>query len=83
MGDALATSEQTVVQARVIGTVPIARVVLIKNNKIVYTVSPATKEVRFDYRDDSAVPGESYYYVRAEQSDGSLAWGSPIWVKYR
>ena len=83
MGDALATSKQPVVQARVIGTVPIARVVLIKNNKIVYTVSPATKEVRFDYRDDSAVPGESYYYVRAEQSDGSLAWGSPIWVKYR
>ncbi len=83
MGDAFATSEEPVVQARVIGTTPIERVVLVKNNEIVYAASPNAKETEFEYRDREAQPGESYYYIRAEQSDGSLAWGSPIWVAFR
>ena len=83
MGDAFETSERPVVNAKVVGTVPIERVVLIKNNEIVYTITPGTKEADFDYRDDAAKQGESYYYIRAEQSDGSLAWASPIWVTYR
>jgi len=24
----------------------------------------------------------TYYYVRIEQSDGKLAWTSPMWIKY-
>ena len=83
MGDAFETSERPVVKAKVVGTVPIERLVLIKNNEIVYSVTPGTKETEFEYRDDAAERGESYYYIRAEQSDGSLAWGSPIWVTYR
>ena len=83
MGDAFETSERPVVKAKVIGTGPIGRVVLIKNNEIVYAVTPRTKEAEFEYRDDAAEGGESYYYIRAEQADGSLAWGSPIWVTYR
>ena len=83
MGDAFETAERPPVRARVIGTAPIERVVLVKNNEFVYTVEPGTKEVEFEYRDDSVESGESYYYIRAEQSDGSLAWGSPIWVSYR
>ena len=59
------------------------RVVLIKDNKIVYTDTSGANEVAFEYRDDSAQAGESYYYIRAEQADGSLAWGTPIWVSYR
>ena len=83
MGDAFETSEPPVVHAKIIGTVPIERVVLIKNNEIVYTIEPGTKDAEFEYRDDAAEHGESYYYIRAEQSDGSIAWGSPIWVTYR
>ena len=83
MGDAFATTEQPVIKAKTVGTGPIARVILIKNNEIVYTDTSGMKEVEFEYRDDSAEPGESYYYIRAEQVDGSLAWGSPIWVTYR
>lgn len=83
MGDAFSTLEQPVVQAKVIGTAPLARVVLFKNNTIVYSVTPEGSTAEFQYRDDAAVAGESYYYIRAEQSDGSLAWGSPIWVAYK
>ena len=55
---------------------------VVGNQEIVYTIKPGTKETDFEYRDDAGERGESYYYIRAEQSDGSLAWGSPIWVSY-
>ncbi len=31
----------------------------------------------------AARPGLSWYYVRAIQTDGELAWASPIWVHTR
>ena len=65
------------------GTVPIGRIVLIRNNKVVHTVAPDTKEADFEHRDDAAERGGSYHCARAEQSDGSLAWVSPIRVTYR
>lgn len=83
MGDAFATADRPAVRAKVIGTGPIRRVVLVKNNEIVYSVTPGSKDVAFEYRDDAVTEGESYYYIRAEQEDGSLAWASPIWVTYR
>ena len=30
--------------------------------------------------DDNPPAGETYYYVRVFQSDGHMAWSSPIWV---
>ena len=83
MGEAFASSEPPVVKVRAVGTLPIARVVLIKNNEFVYTAEPGTKDIVFEFRDDAPAEGESYYYARVEQSDGSLAWSSPIWVDYR
>ena len=41
-------------------------------------------EVTLRYTDDDARPGQShYYYVRIEQADGNLAWGSPMWITYK
>ncbi len=79
MGDAITLQGQPVVRTRVIGTGPIERIILVRDNEIVFTANPGTREAEFTYRDDAAT-AESYYYVRAEQADGSLAWGSPIWV---
>jgi hypothetical protein len=36
--------------------------------------------VKFSYRDIEPPEGENYYYVRVQQTDGQLAWSSPIWV---
>jgi len=84
MGDIFSATEQPVLKVRAIGTRPLRRVEVIKNNKFVHMVAPNAKEVAFEYRDAEARKGggESYYYVRVEQSDGSLAWSSPIWVTY-
>lgn len=34
----------------------------------------------FDFKDKSKIRKTDFYYVRAIQSNGSLAWASPIWV---
>jgi len=65
------------------GTAPIARVVVIKSNRIVYTAPGTGSEMRFAYTDQDPTAGEAYYYVRVEQQDGQLAWSSPIWVEDR
>jgi hypothetical protein len=66
----------------VIGTAPLKTIDVIKNNKYVHQLSPNQKEVRFEYLDNEAASAESYYYIRAEQTDGQLAWSSPIWIQH-
>lgn len=83
MGDIFSTADPPVLKVKVIGTGPIARLTVIKNNRFVHTLAPNQKSVEFAYRDADFQPGESYYYVRVEQADGSLAWSSPIWVTRR
>ncbi len=73
-----------------IGTAPISRIVIIRNGAEVYIHPGSGIEEQIDFED--AVPFESvsltdyegkpfiYYYVRVEQSDGEIAWSSPVWV---
>jgi hypothetical protein len=81
MGDIVESSAPPKLTVHIIGTAPIAQVDLIKNNKYVHQIKPQTTEVNFEYLDNAFEAGESYYYVRIEQSDHQLAWSSPIWVK--
>ena len=34
----------------------------------------------FEFVDQGAVGHGDYYYVRAKQLDGAMAWSSPVWV---
>jgi hypothetical protein len=68
---------------KVLGTAPVSRVDIIKNNTFLHTLNPKTAEVEFTYSDAEANTGESYYYVRVQQEDGQMAWSSPIWVTIR
>jgi hypothetical protein len=80
MGDIFSAADPPVLKVKVVGTGPIARVVVIKNNRFVHSLEPNQKAVEFEFRDADFQAGENYYYVRVEQADGSLAWSSPIWV---
>jgi hypothetical protein len=82
MGDAFASKDVPVIKVHAVGTRPLSRIVLVKNNEFLYTYEANGADVKFEFRDENITPGESYYYVRVEQSDGSLAWASPIWVDY-
>jgi hypothetical protein len=90
MGDEFTSSEPVRLRVRAIGTGPIRRVVVIKNNGYVYETAPRDREVDFTWQDVNtpAQPRQApsslhYYYVRLEQEDGQLAWSSPIWVRYQ
>jgi hypothetical protein len=56
-------------------------VVVVRDNEYVYTNDPSGDSFELRYRENNLAPGEHYYYVRAEQRDGNVAWSSPIWVK--
>ena len=76
MGDELTVSQVPPLSVRVIGTAPVAKIEVIKNEKVVYSVSPATRQVTMTYLDQEPVVGTSYYYVRVIQEDSQVAWGS-------
>jgi hypothetical protein len=84
MGDVFTTKEYPKISIQAVGGKPIAKVSIVRDNKYVYANEPMTPEVRRDYTDMDVKPGEThYYYVRAEQSDGNLAWASPMWITYQ
>ena len=41
------------------------------------------KNLDFSYIDKDPIGGVSPYWVRMVQSDGGMAWSSPVYVDYR
>src|SRR4029450_2054030 len=84
MGDAFETVKRPALDIRVLGTAPVAKLHVVRNNKYVYSVEPKQREGKLRWTDMEPVAGKvAYYYVRAEQADGNLAWASPMWITYR
>ncbi len=83
MGDAFSTNQAPELRVKLSGTAPFAKVVIVKDNKYVYTTQPGARDVNFRWRDNAPDPGKtSYYYVRGEQQDGEVVWASPFWITY-
>ena len=40
-----------------------------------------TRELDVSFPDDEILTGTCFYYARAFQVDGELAWSSPLWVR--
>jgi hypothetical protein len=82
MGDEFTADAPVKLKIFVRGTNTLARVDIIKDFKYVYSTEPAKDQVEFQWTDDERgrPAGLSWYYVRAIQADGELAWASPIWV---
>lgn len=81
MGDVFSCAGWPKLRASVTGTGKLSDVVLIKDDRVVYTSQPADNEVEFEFTDMQAAKGnESYYYVRVVQADRRIAWSSPLWI---
>jgi hypothetical protein len=67
--------------AKITGTNTLKEVVVVRDNKVIYSQKPTSGET-FDlrFRETALDPGEHFYYVRVEQQDGNVAWSSPIWI---
>jgi hypothetical protein len=80
-GDIVSSSSMPELTAKITGTGPLKRVVIVRDNEYIYTNDPSGESFELQYRENNLGPGEHYYYVRVEQKDGNVAWSSPIWVK--
>ena len=81
MGDIVKSESAPQLSIRAVGTDRIKQLVIVKNERIIYTRQPNHEEYSLEYRDLGFEPGSNYYYVRVLQNDGQVAWSSPIWVE--
>ena len=54
MGDEFTASQVPPLEIYVLGTSPVSRIEIIKNEKVVYTATPGKKEVKLSYLDQDA-----------------------------
>ncbi|NOZ20104.1 MAG: DUF3604 domain-containing protein [Planctomycetes bacterium] len=55
------------VHVEVIGSRPLDRVEICRNNEFIYTKTGESEKCSFDFEDPNPLPGTSYYYVRVLQ----------------
>jgi len=83
MGDEFVANGPVKLNVLVHGTRPVTRVDIIKDFVYVFSTEPNRQRVEFEWTDSEDRPGGlSWYYVRAIQDDGELAWASPFWVHF-
>ena len=84
MGDEFRAEAPVPMTVKVRGTNDLASVNVLRGDQILYKHEPQGQEASFEFLDEGARAGMGlqYYYVRVEQADGNVAWGSPIWVNY-
>jgi hypothetical protein len=81
-GDELTTGALPEIWANIRGTGPLKQVVVVRDNRYVYSHEPEGSDFQLRFRDETLTPGQHYYYVRVEQRDRNMAWSSPVWVNY-
>ena len=80
MGDEFRSNAAPALEVNVVGTGPVARIDILKDSEVVETIKPGKAEHKGTWTDSKPTGGVHYYYVRVQQEDGQLAWGSPMWV---
>lgn len=77
---ALPAGQARVVRGAVFGTAPLERVDVVSDGEDLYTLRPDSTRCEFEYADNRPLRAATYYYVRITQTDGAMAWLSPVWV---
>jgi hypothetical protein len=82
VGSLYSTDTDPVFEAAVKGTGPLQKVEIIKNNEVLYTLKgEGRSEISLSYRDGSPPDRpDNWVYLRVTQTDGNLAWSSPVWI---
>ena len=65
---------------RAIGTSPIKRVDLLRNNEVVKSWPGAGDDMAGEFLRDAKLEKTEWWYLRVIQQDTHLAWSSPVWV---
>lgn len=83
LGTEIEVSGKPVLKFKVEGNAPVKRVTLVRNEKNHQQWEPNAKNFSQAFTDESPLPGENRYYLRVEQSDGNMAWSSPVWARVK
>jgi hypothetical protein len=62
------------------GTAPVKLLRIVKNGKVIHSVSPGGLTAKLEFTDASGEYDNAYYYVDLVQADGEKAVSSPVWV---
>jgi hypothetical protein len=82
MGSTLSSGRPPRIEAWAAGTSPIERLEIVRDDRLLHVHRGREMIESTDTRDHGIRPGRHYYYLRATQMDGEMAWSSPIWVNY-
>jgi hypothetical protein len=80
MGDELTTDKAPTFSLEVVGTADLAKVEILRDSEVIAQLPAKGTKFKGDWTDPQPQGGTHYYYARITQTDGELAWGSPIWV---
>ncbi|MBA7518126.1 hypothetical protein ES705_10192 [subsurface metagenome] len=80
MGEEIIFEGKAKIFGSIAGTDKLAKVELIKNNKVVYQIKPKGEKVEFSFEDIIQKDKAYFYYLRVTQNDSEMAWSSPIWI---
>jgi hypothetical protein len=83
MGDSLTTEKQPSFSLYVHGTADLAKVEILRDSEAWSKLTTTGAEYKGGVSDPKPLPGMHYYYARIVQSDGEIAWSSPIWVEMK
>lgn len=83
LGTEIAVSGKPVLKFKVDGTAALKRITLVRNEKNHQQWEPNAKTFEQTFTDDAPVAGENRYYLRVEQTDGNMAWSSPVWAQVK
>lgn len=84
-------AQRRTIEAFVAGEAKLAQVEVIRNNEVVHYFRPEGSDTTLEWTDDELLeplaltPCDDrerfvFYYLRVLQSDGEMAWASPVWV---
>lgn len=82
MGDEFRTAKPPSFDVTVLGTGAIEQVDVLRDSVVVDTLKPGKREHKATWTDPKPAKGTHWYYVRVVQTDGEMAWASPMWVEY-
>ncbi|RME49669.1 MAG: DUF3604 domain-containing protein, partial [Deltaproteobacteria bacterium] len=81
MGRALVSDSPPRITARVIGTAPIRKLEVIRDNEVIHTKEGTRAFETLRLTDTPPPASVHFYYLRVTQRDGEMAWSSPIWLE--
>ena len=76
---AIPDGQARVIEAEVTGTAPLERIELVKDGEVMYEQACRGMSASLDVAEADA-EGAAFYYLRVFQTDGEMAWSSPVWV---